>query len=357
MNGPAFDLAAFCASVGATPKESNVLRQDLVRGLKDYFEAIYGYDRYGAETGLLIADRMAAPRVYGYGVVRILHDRRVSSEVKIKAAARALDVIEYGADGGLPYGLLATLHHLWKHDRLDAVDLRYGLVVTAGENAPFHPMQKPDVIDFMERLLAGDAMSPVERAFWTHSLVSRNGDAAGTAETINLLMSCSAIPLEVRRELCTAWVNFRQPRLDVSPPTMPAGLRQSFITEHMPFWVAHAPSWPTHTMVRMGLVWLARLGGDPMSLARQYLPYRAAYSDQIHAAVAEIIWEHRDDIPQGPLQQLIEEGIGMTGSIPTRRRFYRLGTDLFGPQYLERASSDTANSVRQWASRELQKQD
>jgi len=48
--GRTFELADFCARVGATTKESNVLRQDLVRGLKDYYEALYGYDRYGAET-------------------------------------------------------------------------------------------------------------------------------------------------------------------------------------------------------------------------------------------------------------------------------------------------------------------
>jgi len=74
-----FDFAVFCGSIGSIPKERNPLRQDLVRGLKDYFEATYGYDRYGAETVLLLPERMAQPYIYGYALVRLLHDRRLSA--------------------------------------------------------------------------------------------------------------------------------------------------------------------------------------------------------------------------------------------------------------------------------------
>src|SRR5579864_5335462 len=73
-----FDAAAFYARVGATAREQSALRQDLVRGLKDYFTHLYGYDRYGAETVFLVPERMGQPHTFGFALLRILHDRRLS---------------------------------------------------------------------------------------------------------------------------------------------------------------------------------------------------------------------------------------------------------------------------------------
>ena len=109
-------------------------------------------------------------------------------------------------------------------------------------------------------------------------------------------------------------------------------------------------------MVRLGLIWLARLGADPAKLAVAYMSYRDTYAEHVHGAVAEILGEHHRRIPDNQLKTLIEKGIAMSGSVPTRRKFYRLGTELFGSEYLERATSDSANSVRQWAAKQLQKQ-
>jgi hypothetical protein len=121
----------------------------------------------------------------------------------------------------------------------------------------------------------------------------------------------------------------------------------------MPFWVAHAPSWPSEPMIRLALVWLARLGSDPLDLAETYVAFRDTYSDQIHLAVADILAEHHASIPADRLRKLIEQGLAVHRAIPTRRAFYRLGNDLFGPTYLERAAVDSASSVRQWATKQL----
>jgi hypothetical protein len=110
-------------------------------------------------------------------------------------------------------------------------------------------------------------------------------------------------------------------------------------------------------MIHLGLVWLARLGGEPLELARSYITYHGSFEDQVHGAVADIIAEHHRAMPEAQVRGLIEQGIAITGSSPTRRRFYRLGTDLVGPEYLSRASTDAAGSVRQWAARQLQKKE
>lgn len=89
-----------------------------------------------------------------------------------------------------------------------------------------------------------------------------------------------------------------------------------------------------------------------MKLCEEYIRYTDSFSDQVRTAVAEIVAEHHEAMPSAGLKSLIEQGIAISGSSPIRRKFYHLGTMLFGPEYLERATSDSSNSVRQWAARQ-----
>jgi hypothetical protein len=350
--GRTFELADFCTRVGATPKESNVLRQDLVRGLKDYYEALYGYDRYGAETIFMVSERMSQPYIFGFGCRRILHDRRVFLATKVATARLALDMVLYGSDGGIPFSFFGILAFLATEQRLSEQDLRYALVVSAGEVAPSRGLEKSEYLDFFRQILAHETMPVTERLFWSHSLIARHQDGPGGPESINLVMSDEHISLEDRYELCTAWLHFRQPRIPVALPPTDTSFRGEFVAEHMPFWIAHAPSWPLPMMVRLALTWLPRLGADPMELCEEYILYTDSFSDQVRTAVAEIISEHHASMPTARLQAVIEQGIAISGSSPIRRKFYHLGTTLFGSEYLERATCDSSNSVRQWAARQ-----
>jgi hypothetical protein len=352
----AFSLAAFYARVGAAEKERHALRQDLVRGLKDYYTAAYGYDRYGAETVLLLPERMGQPYIFGFGANRVLHDRRISAETKGATARMSIEMIEYGRDRGLPYGLFNALCFLMGLRALDVQELRYALVASATEYDPFRGTEKPIVLEFMRQLVAAGDMPAPERAFWGHTLIARHQDQPGAAELCDTLLGADTLPAELRLELCRAWVNFRQPGVIVDIPEPDGSPGAAFIVEHMPFWVSHAPSLPSPQMVRRGLVWLARLGVDPLEIANDYISYRGAYAEQAHAAVADIVSEHYAAMPPQEVEHIIEQGIGITGSVPARRRFYRLGSDVFGARYLQRATGDSANSVRQWATKQLQKQ-
>jgi hypothetical protein len=350
----AFDVAAFYARVGASVKERNALRQDLVRGLKDYYEAAYGYDRYGAETIFMVPERMSEPYVYGFALLRIIHDRRLSVEVRSAAAEFAIESVAYGQDQGLPYAFFAALDFLAANHALKTEEFRYALVASAGEYNPFRGLDKAGCVRLFKALLGAD-MEPAERLFWGHSLIARHQDQPGTPDFINLLLGDDRFAVEQRVELSRSWIHFRQPHIPVDLPEPGPSFGETFVAEHMPFWVAHAPSWPTATMVRLGLVWLARLGEDALALGEAYIDYRNTYADQVQAGVAEILFEHRANIATDRLRALIERG-ATAGSISTRRKFYRLGADVFGPSYLERATEDAAGSVRQWALRQLQKQ-
>jgi hypothetical protein len=351
-----FDLASFYEQVGAVGKERTALRQDLVRGLKDYFEELYGYDKHGGGTIFLIEERMGQPYVFGFAVQRILHDRRICPATKLGVSALAIGKLSYGAEFGNPFGIFSALELLISHKRLTTGELRYALVCSAGEYNPFQGTDKRTMLSFFSSLLKKGEMSSGERAFWGHSLAARHQDQPGARELVRTLVEAEELPPGTRSELCLAWMHMRQPHLEVPLPDDVTSARAAFVAEHMPFWVAHAPSWSSRTMVRLGLASLPRFGSDPGDLVQTYIGHRSSSTDAIHAAVADILAEHHEAIPTSVVSNVIERGIGTAGSVSTRRRFYKLGSDILGRQYLDRAKDDAASTVRTWATRELQKQ-
>jgi hypothetical protein len=346
-----FDLEAFYAWVEATARERGVLRQDLVRGLKDYYQSLYGYDRYGAETAFLVAERMIVPYVFGFGVQRILADRRVGIGCKIRTAQRALAVSEYGQDQGVPYGLYAAVLFLATHDALTTEDLRYALTLTGYDDRSFQGMDRHAMASFLEVVLGDERMPPAERAFWAHTLVARHHFDTGADAIINVVLGSQVLGPAFRRELAWAWVHQRQPHLDVPIPESGGSPRGLFVAQHLPFWVAHMPSMATYRMMRLGLVWLSRLGEDPEALAEVFLAENGSYVEQFQYAVADILAEHSGALGAERVQRFVEQGLARASSAPVRRKFYSLGSELLGDEYLARASLDPAGSVRQWASR------
>jgi hypothetical protein len=143
----------------------------------------------------------------------------------------------------------------------------------------------------------------------------------------------------------------RQPHLDVPIPDSRGSVRDAFVAEHLPFWVAHMPSRSSHRMMRFGLVWLARLGEDPEAIIEVFLEPAGCDGEQFQYAVADIIAEHADALAPERVQVFVERGLARAVSAPVRRKFYSLGTSLLGDEYLRRASLDPAGSVRQWAAR------
>lgn len=347
-----FDLASFYREVGAPVRERHALRQDLVRGLKDYYQDLYGYDRYGAETVLILPERMGQPRIFGYGARRILADRRISDRTKRATALCVLDQADGSTDMGVPYGLLLTVHHLARLEHLDTTDFRFALLVTAGSGQPYEGMDRVQTRAFFADLISFAGLPPVERLFWLHSLLTRLPDSVLAGEVIGSFMSRDEFASGERRELCWSWVYRRQPRLPVAEPEGETG-RALYNAEHMPFWLAHSPSWPTPVMIREGLIWLARLGEKPLPLVEMALAETQQSADVVHAAAAEILTEHRDTIDPAEVRRLVDVGIAMRGHLVTRRRFYRLGSELYGDSYLQRATQDSAGSVRQWAARQM----
>ena len=351
-----FDIESFYARVDATARERSLLRQALVRGLKDWYLHLYGYDRHGAETVFLLPERMGDPHIFGFAMLRILRDRRVSEVTKVRVAEWTLEIAEYESDLGPPFGLVEALLFLTVRELLPAVDLRYALLIAAVHEDPFTGVEATTAREFMQHLVDRGDMPPAERAFWAHTLLIRHREGMRAAPLIDVVLGGESLPGVLRTELCWAWVNARQPHLDVPAPPPDDSYKARFVADHLPFWVTHMRSWPKPPMVRRALLWLSRLGEDPVALAQVFLAASNPPDEQILGAISDIIAEHHTSMPSGTVKELIDEGIRLQGSIPSRRKFYRLGAELFGVEYLEKAADDTAGSVRQWAVRQLEKE-
>jgi hypothetical protein len=346
-----FDLEAFFAWVEASARERTALRQDLVRGLKDYYQRLYGYDRYGAETTFLVSERMAVPYIFGFAVLRALADRRLSVPCKLLVAERALAVTEYGQDQGTPHGLYLALLFMADQGALATPDLRYALTVTSYAFHPFSGMDRHTMSSFLRTVMDNRDLPAEERAFWTHSLVARHAEDTGEEALVNTALGHDSLPVELRRELAWSWVYCRQPRLEVPIPPHGDTVRGRFVAEHLPFWVAHMPSRASNRMVRLGLIWLARLGEDPETVAEAFIERSDPFAEQFQYAVGDIIAEHEGDLGPVRVRELVDLGLDRAASAAVRRKFYSLGSTLVGEEYLQRAAADPAGSVRQWAAR------
>jgi hypothetical protein len=76
------------------------------------------------------------------------------------------------------------------------------------------------------------------------------------------------------------------------------------------------------------------------------------YTDAINSGIADALEEFQESIQPERIRFWVERGINH-GRAGTRKRFYALSIEFYGTEYLERALSDNAKSVRTWAGKKL----
>jgi hypothetical protein len=103
---------------------------------------------------------------------------------------------------------------------------------------------------------------------------------------------------------------------------------------------------------RMAVMALPALGADPLGVCQQYLTPARGDGLALHQGVVEVIRAHHPQMPPAEVKALVERGLAMN-AMQTRKIFYELGADLYGPDFLKRAAQDNANSLRQWAAKRL----
>jgi hypothetical protein len=113
------------------------------------------------------------------------------------------------------------------------------------------------------------------------------------------------------------------------------------------------------TVRRRAVVWLAKLGRDPLALLDNLLKpntVRGYGGDHVASGALDLLSLKWDDLGEDVRLELLEKAADLPDT-SVRKRAYILGEKNLGIEFLERSLDDKAKSLRHWASDRLQERE
>jgi hypothetical protein len=110
---------------------------------------------------------------------------------------------------------------------------------------------------------------------------------------------------------------------------------------------------------RRAVVWLAKLGRDPLELLNTLLKpntVRGYGGDHVASGALDLLSEKWEDLEEETRMELLEKAASLPDT-SVRKRAYILGEKNIGREFLEQSLDDKAKSLRHWASDRLQARD
>jgi hypothetical protein len=110
---------------------------------------------------------------------------------------------------------------------------------------------------------------------------------------------------------------------------------------------------------RRAVVWLARLGKDPLELLKRLLKpntVRGYGGDQVASGALDLLDEQWDDIEEELRLSLLRKAADLPDTA-VRKRAYILGEKYLGLDFLRQALDDKAKSLREWAEDRLERRE
>ncbi len=107
---------------------------------------------------------------------------------------------------------------------------------------------------------------------------------------------------------------------------------------------------------RLAVVWLARLGKDPLELLKRLLKpntVRGHGGDHVASGALDLLNERWDKIKEETRLGLLRKAANLPDTA-VRKRAYILGEKFLGLEFLEQALDDKAKSLREWAEERLE---
>ncbi len=107
---------------------------------------------------------------------------------------------------------------------------------------------------------------------------------------------------------------------------------------------------------RLAVVWLARLGKDPLELLKRLLKpntVRGHGGDHVASGALDLLNEQWDDLKEETRMSLLKKAASLPDT-SVRKRAYILGEKNLGLDFLEQALDDKAKSLREWAEERLE---
>lgn len=378
-------------------KEKKRIRSCFARGLEVYYETIYGYHKYGRKPEFLIPERMGEPYIFGFGMVEVLRAQRgIKETTKLAICQYTLQTIVPEEEYGIPHGLIVLVSYLAQTGYLSADLFRATMQATNLLRNWIWPWQIEEALQLSDWLISQEAIPSQEKLFWLwHFSMQLDYLVHMGKKLANHWLDHPDLATDLKKELVQGWldevrhlgtppaawrlvmaqttgnlaeaekalkelgasdIEIKQVKTLIEEEANRDVLSKLFSRDPLynfspEFGYLLTPNW----LKRIAVLALVKLGEDAWETAVLYLDLTRDYgADALNLGVADIIAEFSEVIPPAEIRELIEKGIEIP-QVSTRKTFYRLSTQFYGTELLEKTAEDNAASVRKWGAKELKK--
>jgi hypothetical protein len=391
-----FDFDEFVTLLQIPRAQQKPLYTSLAKAKDAYYETHYMSYSYPLTADEFVYQHLGSPYAFGFGLVNVLKNGRLSRLTKIKVCQYVLDRIDPLEGEGIPYGLVNMLAFLAREGML--VMPVFGLLLfmldytRRGLFTVYNWLEdlsdKSELVDLLTWLSQQKEMEEEELLWWfwrfsmmCHEVHHSWGKALAavwsenewvTAATKKQLYRGWLEDWETAGSAPLAWqMTDAQSSGDVDSLLAlydQAGITPSqeeidFLQEHAEevrsvveesflFMRRHwtAAFYTPPYFKRLAVLELARLGEPVAQLIEQYWDSEPD-TEMVQQGVADALSEFSDQFSAEQLQAEVERGL-KAGMRQTRLAFFRLSLKLYGDKYLSQALQDEAKSIRNWANKQ-----
>jgi hypothetical protein len=391
-----FDFDEFVTLLQIPRAQQKPLYTALAKAKDAYYETRYMSYSYPLTADAFIFQHMGSPYVFGFGLVNVLNNGRLSRLTKIKVCQYALDQIDPLEDEGIPYGLVNMLAFLAREGLLVmpvfslllfTLDYtRRGLFTSY--NWLEDLTDKSELVDLITWLGQVDEMEEEELLwwFWRFSMMCHEVHHSWGKALAAIWKETERVTAATKKQLYRGWLEDwetagsaplawqmtdAQSSGDVDSLLAlydQAGITPSqeeidFLQEHAEevrsvveesflFMRRHwtAAFYTPPYFKRLAILELARLGEPVAQLIEHYWDSEPD-SEMVNQGLADALAEFHEQLSPEALQTYIERGLNH-GSLRTRRPFFELSLKLYGDKYLSQALQDEAKSIQTWAKKQ-----
>jgi hypothetical protein len=387
-----FDFEEFVTLLQIPRAQHKPLYTALAKAKDAYSETRYMSYNLPLTADAFIYQHMGSPYVFGFGLVNVLKDGRISRLTKIKVCQYALDQMDPLEGDGIPYGLVNMLTYLAREKML--VMPVFGLILFTldytrrGLFTSFNWLEdlsnKSELVDLANWLSQVDEMEEEERLWWFWRISTMCHEVHHSwGKALAAIWADSEVSAATKKLLYRAWLEEwdtagKAPMAWQMTAAQNSGDVESLLQlydeagitpteEEIAFLQENAEEvrsvvedsylfmrerWKTAVYLppyfkRLAAYELVRLGEPIDQLIARYWDTEPD-PEMVHQGIADALAEFGAQLPADELQHHVERGLNH-GSFRTRRPFFELSVQLYGDKYLDQALQDEAKSIRNWA--------
>ena len=333
-------------------------------------------------------DLLRLPHLLGYAAVAAVRHAELSPATQLRFAQYTLQQARPLEDNGTPRGLTVLLSCLAGQGALDLAGFTAALKMAEIERGLFDEIKLGELRVLTDWLMTQAELDDRQRLWWLWFLAGNCRKPHLGQPWIDAVLAHPALSRDFKHKLCAAWLSARPPSrapeawrkldqalsarmkgaeapdeaVDLDGPGLSrldddddadaddddvfaslnvAGhLMRSALGDYLLI--------PKYIQ-RRAVMGLAQSGDDPLAVCQRYLASdRRDDTGTLNQAVADVLRGFHAQMPPDAVQALIEKGLTRP-QVNTRKAFYALAAELYGPDVWQQAQRDTAKSVRAWA--------